>query len=241
MHELVGVLVERGYLRPDPETSTRFVLGVRAFQLGGAYEREVDLFASGRAAAKRVAAECGETVQVVIRDDRHVIYIVKVDSIHAVRVVSHVGGRLPAWCTAGGKVLLSQLSPDELDALFPHDIGMVGMTAQSIRSRKRLVNELKITRERGWGEENSESNEDAACVAAPIYDRSGACVAAMSITVPIIRWDNANTSRFVDLVVQGALEASTDLGWVSAAASSSASLTKPGFGVGQSQVVDATH
>lgn len=213
VHELVGALVERGYLRPAPESSSRFVLGVKAFQLGGAYERGLDLVASGRAAARRVAAECGETVQMVIRDGSHVIYVAKIDSTHSIRMVSHVGGRLPAWCTAVGKVMLAALPTDELDALFPDDSALIPMTARSITTRKRLLRELETTRARGWGRESGESNDDVTCVAAPVYDRRGACVAAISISVPNMRWDAAGEPEFVRLIVRGAKELSRELGW----------------------------
>ena len=190
VHELVGALVERGYLQATSEPPSRFFLGVRAFQLGGAYERELDLVSVGRDSARRVAAQCGETVQIVIRDGAHVVYVVRVDSTHSIRLISDVGSRLPAYCTAGGKMLLSQLSANEIDSLFPNDKSVPGMTSRSIVSIDQLHEQLQITRERKWAEEYCESNENVACVAAPVYDRSGACVAAMSISVPIMRWQD---------------------------------------------------
>jgi DNA-binding IclR family transcriptional regulator len=214
VHELVGALVERGYLRPAPASSSRYVLGVKAFELGGAYERGFDLVASGRAAARRIAAECGETAQMVIRDGRHVIYVAKVDSTHSIRMVSHVGGRLPTWCTAVGKVMLASLPPEELDALFPDDSALIPMTARSITTKRRLLQELEITRARGWGRESGESNDDVTCVAAPVYDRRGACVAAISISVPNMRWDAAGEPKYAELIVRGAEELSRDLGWL---------------------------
>lgn len=212
VHELVGTLAERGYLQAVSEPPSRFVLGVRAFQLGGAYERELDLANLGRESARRIAAECGETVQIVVRDGQYVVYVVKVDSTHSIRLVSDVGSRLPSYCTAGGKALLAALSPEELTALFPDDSDLRPMTSHSIDSRKRLYAELDLTRKRGWAEENSESNENVACVAAPVYDRSGTCVAAMSISIPTLRLDDGKKAGYIDLVVRGAAELSTNLG-----------------------------
>lgn len=220
VHELVGALVERGYLQSASESPSRFTLGVRAFQLGGAYERELDLTTLGATSARKIAAECGETVQIAIRDGRHVVYLVKVDSTHSIRMVSDVGSRLPAHCTAGGKMLLCVLPAEELGALFPDNAALPPMTSRSIDTRQRLFAELQTTRDRGWAEENSESNEDVACVAAPIYDRSGTCVAAMSISVPTMRWDESKKAHYVELLVKGARELSTNLG----------SFFRPGFG-----------
>ncbi|TDE08361.1 IclR family transcriptional regulator [Jiangella asiatica] len=211
-HELVGALVDRGYLQPKPGSAGQFVLGVKTFQLGGAYERSLDIVEAGREAARAVAAECGETVQIVVRDERVVVYIVRIDSTHSVRLVSDVGSRLPAHCTAGGKVLLASLSPEELATLFPDDTSLLPMTTRSIDTVERLNRELAETRERGWGEEYCESNQDVACVAAPVRNPRGECVAAMSISIPTIRWQDDKRADYVALVSTGARELSTRLG-----------------------------
>src|SRR3954465_11604598 len=127
-HELVNTLVDRGYLQAVSEPPSRYVLAVNAFRLGAAYERGLDLLSVGYESARRVAAECGETVQIVIREGTYVLFILRVDSTHTIRLVSQVGTRLPASCTAGGKVMLSALSDDELDALFPNDAALQPMT-----------------------------------------------------------------------------------------------------------------
>lgn len=210
-HELVNTLVDRGYLDLSKETG-RVTLGVKALRLGAGYERGLDLAKVGRECAAEVAAACGETVQVVVRDAGSAVFIVRIDSTHSVRLVSQVGSRLPASCTAGGKALLSELPAAELDALFPDDGALQKMTPHSIDTRERLLAELNVTRERGWAEENCESNDHAACVAAPVYDRLGACVAAMSISVPIVRWSEAQKKRYVELVLPGAKAMSHRLG-----------------------------
>jgi IclR family KDG regulon transcriptional repressor len=212
VHELVSALADRGYLQAVGEPPNRFVLGVRAFQLGAAYEREMDLASLGRESAQQVAQQCGETVQIVIRDGRDVVYIAKVDSTHSVRLVSNYGGRLPVNCTAGGKMLLSTLDVKELGELFPDDESLGAMTANSVSTRRRLFAELAEIRDRGWAEEYCESNEDAACVAAPIHDRAGTCVAAMSISVPTLRWNDHTRVQYAGLVREGARAVSVRLG-----------------------------
>ncbi len=213
-HELVATLVDRGYLQAVSEPPSRYTLGVNAFRLGAAYERELDLLSVGREHASRVAAKCGETVQIVIREGAFVVYIVRIDSTHTLRLVSHVGSRLPAYCTAGGKAMLAALSDAEIDELFPDDDALAPMTDNSIDNRERLFDELAAVRKRGWAEENSESNTSIACVSAPVYDRAGNCVAAMSISVPTPRWNKTVKARYVKLVLEGAAEMSASLGSV---------------------------
>lgn len=216
-HELVSALADRGYIQSLADNPGRYVLGVRVFRLGAAYERDLDLATIGRENARRIAAACGETVQIVIRDGAFAVFIVRIDSTHSIRLVSHVGSRLPAYCTAGGKAMLSAISDDELLALVPDDAALVPMTPNSVDNRKRLLSELAATRERGWAEENMESNADVGCVAAPIFDRSGNCVAAMSISVPLMRWNDEEKANYAQLVLEGAKDMSSALGWLSPA------------------------
>jgi IclR family KDG regulon transcriptional repressor len=211
-HELVSTLASRSYLSPAPGAPGRFRLGVRAFQLGSAYASRLDLAREGRAAAEQVAAACDETVHLAILDGTEVIYVAKVDSTHAVRMVSAVGRRLPAHCTAVGKMLLSGLPDAELDARLPPGRPLQAMTPNSVTSVARMRRMLSEIRARGLATESCESNPDVACVAAPVYDHTGAMVAAMSISVPTSRWTAEREERWGRLVRDGAATLSTQLG-----------------------------
>jgi IclR family KDG regulon transcriptional repressor len=93
-------------------------------------------------------AGCDETVQVAVLDGTDVVYVAKVDSTHPVRMVSAVGRRLPAHCTGLGKMLLSELSAEALDARYPRDRELPGMTPDSITSPARLRAHLAEVRAR---------------------------------------------------------------------------------------------
>ena len=98
---------------------------MRGYQLGSRYAEQLDLAAEGQQVARSVAETCDETVHVAILEGRDVIYIAKVDSTHAVRMVSAAGRRLPAHCTSVGKMLLASLPEEELEARLS-DAGAAG-------------------------------------------------------------------------------------------------------------------
>ncbi|MBE9376302.1 IclR family transcriptional regulator [Saccharopolyspora sp. HNM0983] len=209
VHELLGTLSRRGYLTQVP--GNRYRLGVAAFQLGAAYAERLDLAGEGRLVAAEVAADCGETVHVAVREGADVLYVAKADSSHPVRMVSAVGKRVPAHCTAVGKVLLAELSGTEFDALLG-DGHLPAMTAGSTTDPEHLRRELTAARARGCAREHCESTESVACVAAPVRDRTGAVVAAISISAPILRWDDEIEAAHRDRVRDGARELSRRLG-----------------------------
>ncbi|MGH3314012.1 MAG: IclR family transcriptional regulator [Streptomyces sp.] len=212
VHELVTTLAARNYLAQLPDQPGRYRLGVRGYQLGSRYAEQLDLAAEGRQVARSVAETCDETVHVAILEGRDVIYIAKVDSTHAVRMVSAAGRRLPAHCTSVGKMLLAALPEAELDARLSVGSPLTAMTPHSITSPEALRAALAEIRARGIAVERRESNPDVCCVAAPVRDSAGQVVAALSISVPVIRWSEERHEELAGLAVKGATELSGRLG-----------------------------
>ncbi|HEV2784588.1 MAG TPA: IclR family transcriptional regulator [Actinophytocola sp.] len=212
VHELVTTLAARSYLVPVPGQPTRYRLGMRLFLLGSTYAEHLDLAAEAQEVAREIAAACDETVHVALLEGADVVYIAKVDSTHPVRMVSGVGRRLPAHCTGVGKMLLSGLSTEALDARYPRDRELPAMTPRSITSPAKLRTHLAEVRKTGVAYDNCESNDAVQCVAAGVYDRSGAMVAAMSISVPSIRWNKQRRAEWTELIRTGAATLSRRLG-----------------------------
>ncbi|MFG3258927.1 IclR family transcriptional regulator [Streptomyces sp. NPDC048172] len=216
VHELVTTLTARSYLASVPGQPGRYRLGVRAHQLGSRYAEQLDLAAEGQQVAREVAETCDETVHVAILEGLDVIYIAKVDSIHAVRMVSAAGRRLPAHCTSVGKMLLASLPPGELEARLAEEAGegtLAALTPDSITDPAVLRAALPAIRARGVAVEHRESNPDVSCVAAPVRDGSGRVAAALSISVPVIRWSEEREAELAELAVKGARDLSVRLGY----------------------------
>ncbi|KIF71274.1 IclR family transcriptional regulator [Streptomyces sp. AcH 505] len=211
VHELLTTLAARSYLVALPDQPGRYRLGVRTYQLGSRYAEQLDLAAEGQQVAREVAETCDETVHVAVLEDTDVIYIAKVDSTHAVRMVSAAGRRLPAHCTSVGKMLLAMLPRTELEARLAGR-ELVAMTPGSLTDPAALRAELDRVRERGTAVEHRESNPDVSCVAAPVRDSRGRVVAALSISVPMIRWSDERESELAQLASNGANALSARLG-----------------------------
>jgi DNA-binding IclR family transcriptional regulator len=212
VHELLVTLVARSYLISVPGQPVRYRLGMPLFQLGTAFAGRLDLVREGGSVARDVAAACDEAVHVAVLDAADVVYLVKVDSTHPVRMVSGVGLRLPAHCTAVGKVLLASLGPEELDAILAKD-DLPGMTPDSITDPDGLRAHLDRVRAEGVAVDVGESDSAMRCVAAAVRDHSGAVVAAMSVSVPIIRWTPQAQAEWDVLVREGAATLSARMGY----------------------------
>ncbi|MHB8687243.1 MAG: IclR family transcriptional regulator [Candidatus Dormibacteraceae bacterium] len=187
-------------------------MGSELFVLGSSYGASLDLVREANSVAFQVMARCDETVQVAVLEGREVLYVAKADSPQAVRLVSEVGKRLPAHCTALGKVMLAALTPADFTHLFAA-VKLEVLTPRSISDLASLEVHLGQIRGTGHASEHGESNPDAGCVAAPIRNSAGTCVAAMSIAAPLSRLNRKREMDLVALVVTGAEELSQRLGY----------------------------
>ncbi|WP_256465772.1 IclR family transcriptional regulator [Conexibacter sp. S30A1] len=209
-YELVHTLAERDMLEQRP--GGHLALGIRVFALGSAFLSSVDLVHEAQDVAYEIMIETNETVQVGRLDGADVLYLAKVESRQMIRLVSAVGRRVPAHCTALGKMMLSLLERDvRAELIGEHPIAL---TNRSITDLLALEAELTATAERGWAMEIAESNPQVGCVAAPIWDSGNSNVAAMSISVPLARFGEDDQERLRQVVITGANRLSSRLGHV---------------------------
>ncbi|MDM3975299.1 IclR family transcriptional regulator [Mycobacterium marseillense] len=121
------------------------------------------------------------TVQLAVLEGTEAVYIGKVCGHSSVSVPSGVGSRLPAHCTAGGKLLL---------AFDPHAAARVlsaplrRLTSMSVSSAARLQGELRDVRRTGLAFDIGGTNLNVCCVASPISTPDRAAVAAISVCAP---------------------------------------------------------
>jgi DNA-binding IclR family transcriptional regulator len=169
---LLRTLVARGYLHGSAERG-RLTIGVRAFETGSGFLRQISLHDLARPAMDRLVGEFEHTCHLAVLDGSDVVYLDKVDPPRsAVQLVTSVGARLPAATTAVGRAQLAFLDDDELEERYAD----ADDTLAAIRSCRDLV------RERGWASESGETTPGVGCVAAPIFDHAGRPVGAIGAT-----------------------------------------------------------
>lgn len=211
-HGLLATLLGRGYLRPGRRDRT-YRLGTRLFELGSSYMAGADLLSEGQEIVRETARACDETVHLAILDGNEVLYIAKEEGTNTIRMVSAVGRRFPAYGTGVGKMLLSALSPAELDQLYPPDQCLAPITPRTITDPVALRQELAETQARGYAIDEEESTPGLCCIAAPVFDSHDAVVAAISVSVPTVRFTAERRASLRQLVQQGADRLSHILGY----------------------------
>jgi IclR family KDG regulon transcriptional repressor len=211
-HELVQTLVAHRFLAPSPSDPRRFELDLMVFELGNAYAARLDVWQEAWETVRLVAAQTDETTQMAILDGTDSVYLAKVDSSQPVRLVSEVGKRVPAHCTAGGKVLLSGLTDEELARRYAGR-SLEAMTPNSITSMKALRAELSRARRAGFACDRSESNPAVCCVAAPVRGQHEELIGALSVSIPTTRIDDSWPETLVPTVIEATRDLSFRIGY----------------------------
>lgn len=209
---LLATLESRGYIEQNKATEN-YRLGLKALELGQTFIKQMGLLRQAKPILENMRSACNETCYVVIFKDGHVVYLDMVETDMTVRVVTRVGSRLPAYCTASGKVHMAFMSEDEIDEILPEE-EFKTFTATTIKNRKELRKELKEVAEQGYAVDLEELDLSVNCIAAPIRDYTRRIVGAISISGPTMRLSTERiTSELVPLVLKSAEELSTRLGY----------------------------
>jgi DNA-binding IclR family transcriptional regulator len=211
VHRLLMVLERHRLVQKSIETG-RYRLGLRLFELGSRAGTTLDLREHSRPYLSRILHDAEETVYCGILDHGEVLYIEKMDSQKSIRMASSIGRRAPAYCTAEGKAILSELSDAEVDLVVRRQ-NLTPITPNTITNLATLKAELKTTRARGYAIDDEENEEGIRSVGAVVRDRLGRPVAAISVSGPIFRVTKAKVSTIASSVVCGARALSTELGY----------------------------
>jgi DNA-binding IclR family transcriptional regulator len=209
-YELVRTLTEAGYLEPAGRNAGLF-LGRKLFELGMAYRGQVDLLRDGSQIVEELRDASGETVQLSVLENDMMLVLLKEEGSHSIRIISRVGSRVPVNWAAAGRLLVSGLDDATLGALLKRSVRQ-SPTGRSITDVSKLMQQIRKFRKQGYATELNEANEHAGCVAAPVIDGSGRCVAAISIVVPEHRLGKQNRENLIKKVREAAAKLSGRLG-----------------------------
>jgi len=184
VHRLLATLVDRGYVRQDPDSS-RYHLASRIFTLASAADLHLDLRLVARPYLERLMRASGETANLVTATENEVVYLDQVASLHLVKMFTAPGLRAPLYCTGTGKLMLALRGDAFAEAALAGP--MRRYTDRTIVTRGVLEGELAAIRRNGYSVDNEEMEEGVRCLAVPIFDRRSACIGAMSVSGPTTR------------------------------------------------------
>ena len=188
----------------------------RCLELGRAFARGNTLLACARPILEELSRTTGESAHIGVMQNYEVVHLDGEQSRQLVLAASRVGGRLPAHCTALGKVLLA-CSDERTRECFDREVvsvdGLERRTSETITDRDKFFEHLSVVAVQGSAVDVEECEIGLCCAAAPVYDGEGQLRAALSISGPGFRLDpDSLISEAVPAVVEAADRLSEMLG-----------------------------
>ena len=169
-------LVKLGYVRND---GREFSLRPRVLELGYAYLSGLALPEVAAPHMEELVARLHESSSISVLDGHQIVYVVRVPTKRIMTVAISVGTRFPAYATSMGRVLLAQLSDDELERYLA-EATFERLTSRTVTNPARLRTIVRDAARQGYAIVDQELEEGLRAVAAPIR---GADVGSAAINV----------------------------------------------------------
>ncbi len=177
---VVGHMVER------VEAGT-YRLGMRLLEYGNLVKARLNVRDAALGPMRELHRLTHQPVNLSVRQGDEIVYIERTYSEHSgMQVIRSVGGRAPLHLTSVGKLFLAADEAARVKA-YTLRTGLAGQTRNSITNPQLLERELSKVRHDGFARDNEELELGVRCMAAGIYDDSGALVAGLSLSAPADR------------------------------------------------------
>lgn len=211
-YRLVYTLENDGFLVRDAGTR-RYHLTARVLSLGFEYLGSQAVVEIAHPALVALSERTRAAAHVAVLDGWHSVYLSRVAPAVALVTNLQVGMRLPAHVTASGRILIAQLDRSQLANLI-EDLRRECRAAPPPRSLAALHSAAEADRKRGYVYHDSEFDRGVMSVAAPVRDRGGAVVAAITVVGPKALFDELGGERALGpLAIQAAQAISQRLGY----------------------------
>ena len=188
----------------------KYRLGFEFARLAGQVPHFGDVRAIAQPLLRELADASHETVHLAVRDGDQVINVEQISGAHLVRDTNWVGRRTPFHCVANGKALLAFFPEADIKRLTAQPLER--FTPRTITNKTELRAELARVRRLGYAQARGEIEEGLNAVAAPVFDKNGQVIAAVSVSGPAYRLTPTRLRTMGELVKRYAQRISKRLG-----------------------------
>jgi DNA-binding IclR family transcriptional regulator len=203
VQRLISSLAHRGYVEKNGDTA-RYRLGHRALSLGASSERAFDYAAAARRELEQLSRDHALNGFVSVLRGGRAVYVLAVQADGPIAIKVHPGSEMPLHSTSAGKVLLAALPETEARKILGNR-KLAAITPHTITDPAAVLAVLGKVRRQGFAMVNEENIPGVLSIGAPIRDRTGQVVAALSVAFPKYL-DSGLTLASVEPLVTGAAQ-----------------------------------
>lgn len=170
-------LEDLGFVASDGK---HFSLTPHILRLGYAYLSSMCWWHIAQPFMEEVARNVQESCSAAALDGEEIVYVARVPASRIMSVNLSIGTRLPAYCTSLGRVLLAHEPAHQLAAYLAR-VDLAKRTDRTITDVEKLKAEIAKVRSQGFSIIDEELEAGVRSIAVPLFDRTGACIAALNV------------------------------------------------------------
>jgi DNA-binding IclR family transcriptional regulator len=207
-HRLLNILRVHDFAEQESHTR-RYLLGPAAVRLALNARGDQGLLSTARPHLETLCTAINETINLVVLDGPEAVFVDGVEARQPLRIATRTGARLPAYATAGGKVLLASLPISTVRARYGN--GLDRITESTIPTMAALEEELELTRTLGFGINLGEHLSEIHGIAVPVEGAAGTTIAALTVATPSTRWSRERLIALADQLKEVSSQITADL------------------------------
>ena len=197
-HRILTTLESERFVRFETASGCWHV-GVAAFTVGAAFARTRDVIVLAKPYMRRLMETTGETANIYLESGGEIVCMGQVESRHAMRALTRVGGRTKMHWSAAGKAILAQMRPERARRVLEEQ-GMARATSRTLTDPSALAAELEKIRAEGVAVDDEEHADGLRCVGAAVLSENGTAAAAISVSGPRSRITDERLEQLRDAV-----------------------------------------
>jgi len=208
-HRILSTLLNYGFIE-RASNGSNYKLGVQLLDLGYRVNRRLDVRQEAIPYITQLGSTIDEAVDLSVFDQGQMLCVEMIQSSHALTISASVGKRLPAHCTAGGKLFLANLPDDELTEYLQKPLH--SFTEYTHNDPVILREEFKTILKNGYGIDEQELELGVRAVASPVFDHKNKIIATVSIPGPLSRLTIERIQEITPLLLRATKDISQRLG-----------------------------
>lgn len=200
-HRLLMTLAFQGFVQQE-RNSRSYRAGPALMEFSASSAGLSDIRDAAHPWMARLSADLNETINLLILEGTGVRFIDGVECDRPVRVTARTGILLPANATAGGKVILANLNPQEVHSLTSGHLSK--MTATTITNAQEFREELDDVKRLGYAINRGESMDGLHAASVCIFNSRDQVVASLAVSVPADRGGPARLRKLIPALREAA-------------------------------------
>jgi DNA-binding IclR family transcriptional regulator len=211
IHSILVTFERLGYLHRS-ETTGRYACGMKLAEIANMAFDGTGMREKASPLLRSLSERTGLTVHLAILEGQEATLIAKAATVAGQHVATWAGKRLDVHCTSLGKCLIAYLEEPQIDEIIRRR-GLLRHNENTIRSARKLKEDLERTRARGFALDDQEEEIGMRCVGAPVFNADGRVIAAVSLSATVEQIGPENQKELITELQHTAVAISDRLGW----------------------------